>query len=137
MVVQLQDGQRIHYLAWAGGPARPVVLVHGLARTAWTWLPVGRRLAGAHPVVAPDLRGHGASDAPLQGYELESLALDVLTVVAGSGWGEAVEGPPVIVAGHGLGAMIAVGGLGRSISSPSAAAPPRCWRAAKRIWPGW
>ena len=108
MVVQLQDGQRIHYLAWAGGPGRPVVLVHGLARTAWTWLPVGRRLAGAHPVVAPDLRGHGASDAPLTGYELESLALDMLTVIAGAGWGEAVEGPPVVVAGHGLGAMIAV-----------------------------
>jgi len=108
MVVQLQGGERLHYLAWAGGPGHPFVLVHGLARTAWTWLPIGRRLAPGHPVIAPDLRGHGASDAPLQGYELESLALDVLTVVAGAGWGEAVEGPPVVVAGHGLGAMIAV-----------------------------
>lgn len=108
MVVQLQTGERIHYLSWAGGPGRPLVLVHGLGRTAWTWLPIGRRLAPAHPVVAPDLRGHGASDAPLQGYELESLALDVLTVVAGNGWGAAVEGPPVVVAGHGLGAMVAV-----------------------------
>ena len=86
----------------------PIVLVHGLTRTAWTWLPVGRRLALAHPVVAPDLRGHGASDAPLSGYGLESLSLDLLTVVAGKGWGEAVAGPPVIVAGHGLGAMLAV-----------------------------
>ncbi len=108
MVVQLQGGERIHYLAWDGGPGRPLVLVHGLARTAWTWLPIGRRLAPGLPVIAPDLRGHGASDAPLQGYELESLALDVLTVVAGAGWGEAVDGPPVVVAGHGLGAMIAV-----------------------------
>lgn len=108
MVVQLQGGERLHYLEWDGGPGRPVVLVHGLARTAWTWLPIGRRLAPGHPVVAPDLRGHGASDAPLQGYDLESLALDVLTVAAGAGWGEAVGGPPVVVAGHGLGAMIAV-----------------------------
>jgi pimeloyl-ACP methyl ester carboxylesterase len=108
MVVQLQTGERVHYLAWEGGPATPVVLVHGLGRTAWTWLPIGRRLSGAHPVVAPDLRGHGASDAPLTGYELESLALDVLTVVAGQGWGEAVNGPAVVVAGHGLGAMVAV-----------------------------
>ncbi|MEX1362697.1 MAG: alpha/beta hydrolase, partial [Nannocystaceae bacterium] len=45
---------------------------------------------------------------PLTGYELESLALDVLTVVAGEGWGEDVGGPPVVVAGHGLGAMVAV-----------------------------
>lgn len=111
MVVQLQSGERLHYLWWPGtkGAARPLVLIHGLTRTAWTWLPVGRRLAAAGlQVVAPDLRGHGASDAPLSGYELGSLALDVLTVAAGAGWGEAAAGPPVIVAGHGLGAMIAV-----------------------------
>ena len=42
------------------------------------------------------------------GYELESLASDVLTVMAGCGWGEAVAGPPAVVAGHGLGAMVAV-----------------------------
>ena len=112
MVVQLQSGERLHYLEWNGPPTTPptapIVLVHGLGRTAWTWLPVARRLAGDHPLVAPDLRGHGASDAPLTGYELESMALDLLTVVAGAGWGEAVEGPPVVVAGHGLGAMLAV-----------------------------
>ena len=113
MVVQLQTGERIHYLEWSPAeatgaePRVPVVLVHGLARTAWSWLPVARRLA-AHHVVAPDLRGHGASDAPRTGYELESLAGDVLTVMAGCGWGEAVEGPPAVVAGHGLGAMVAV-----------------------------
>ena len=115
MVVTLQTGERIHYLDWeAGQSGTPFVLVHGLTRTAWTWLPVARRLAARHPVVAPDLRGHGASDAlltrdaPLMGYELESLALDVLTVMAGKGWGEAVAGPPAVVAGHGLGAMVAV-----------------------------
>jgi pimeloyl-ACP methyl ester carboxylesterase len=108
MLVQLQSGERIHYLQWARGDGAPVVLVHGLTRTAWTWLPVARRLALQHPIIAPDLRGHGASDAPLKGYELESLALDVLTVAAGAGWGEAVAGPPFVVAGHGLGAMVAV-----------------------------
>lgn len=109
MVVTLQGGEHIHYLDWDGRqPGRPVVLVHGLARTAWSWLPVARRLADRHPVVAPDLRGHGASDAPREGYELERLALDVLTVMAGKGWGEAVAGPGAVVAGHGLGAMLAV-----------------------------
>jgi pimeloyl-ACP methyl ester carboxylesterase len=108
MVVQLQTGERIHYLDWGSGTGTPVVLIHGLKRTAWTWLSVARRIAEKHPAVAPDLRGHGASDAPLKGYELESLALDVLTVMAGRGWGEAADGPAAIVAGHGLGAMIAV-----------------------------
>jgi pimeloyl-ACP methyl ester carboxylesterase len=108
MIVQLQSGERIHYLDWDGGPGVPMVLIHGLTRTAWTWLPVARRLVATHPLVAPDLRGHGGSDAPLRGYELESLALDVLTVMAGRGWGEAAEGPAAILAGHGLGAMVAV-----------------------------
>jgi pimeloyl-ACP methyl ester carboxylesterase len=109
MVVTLQSGERIHYLHWGSGrTGRPIVLVHELGRTAWTWLPVARRLANAHTLVAPDLRGHGASDAPLAGYDLESLALDVLTVMAGAGWGEAVAGPAAVVAGHGLGAMVAV-----------------------------
>lgn len=109
MVVTIQSGERIHYLDWsARQEGRPVVLVHGLTRTAWSWLPVARCVAPRYPVVAPDLRGHGASDAPLSGYDLGSLALDVLTVMAGRGWGESVAGPPAVVAGHGLGAMVAV-----------------------------
>jgi pimeloyl-ACP methyl ester carboxylesterase len=108
MVVTLQTGERLHYLEWsAAREGRPIVLIHGLTRTAWSWLPVARRLAPRFAVVASDLRGHGASDAPLAGYGLESLALDVLTVMAGRGWGETVAGPPAIVAGHGLGAMVA------------------------------
>ena len=108
MMVPLQTGERLHYLEWDGdAEAMPIVLVHGATRTAWTWLPVARRLSATHPVVALDLRGHGASDAPREGYDLESLALDALTIVAANGWGEAVEGPPVVVAGHGFGAMVA------------------------------
>jgi pimeloyl-ACP methyl ester carboxylesterase len=108
MMVPLQTGERLHYLEWDGDPAAvPIVLVHGATRTAWTWLPVARRLSATHPVVAVDLRGHGTSDAPREGYDLESLALDVLTIVAAKGWGEAVDGPPVVVAGHGFGAMVA------------------------------
>jgi pimeloyl-ACP methyl ester carboxylesterase len=109
MLVRLQTGEQLHYLDWpAADSGAPIVLLHGLARTAWTWLPVARRLASDHPVVAPDLRGHGASDAPLHGYDLESMALDMLTVVAAKGWGAAAGGVPVVVVGHGLGAMIAV-----------------------------
>lgn len=109
MVVRLESGERIAYLAWDGSPVRrPIMLLHGLGRSSWSWLPVGRRLAGRHAVAAPDLRGHGASDAPREGYDLPSLALDALTVVAGQGWGAAVGGPTVVLAGHGLGAMVAV-----------------------------
>ena len=89
-------------------PARPpLVLVHGIAQTAWIWAPVARRLCGSTRVVAIDLRGHGLSDQPRTGYEMPSLAYDLLTVVSANGWGADVGGPPVVLAGHGAGAMVA------------------------------
>ena len=42
------------------GDGRPVLLVHGLSSNARLWDAVARHLDG-HPVVAVDLRGHGAS----------------------------------------------------------------------------
>lgn len=109
----LDTGDRIHYLDW-GGPEQPqsapapLLLIHGLAQTAWSWAPVARRLRGLTRVLAMDLRGHGLSDSPRSGYELDSQAYDALTVLVANGWGRDAAGPPAVVAGHGLGAMIAV-----------------------------
>jgi pimeloyl-ACP methyl ester carboxylesterase len=107
MVVSMDTGERIAYLDWGGPEATPCILVHGLGRTAWSWAPVARRLRLATRAAAVDLRGHGASDAPREGYGLESLATDVLTVASANGWGADVAGPRVVLAGHGLGAMVA------------------------------
>jgi pimeloyl-ACP methyl ester carboxylesterase len=107
LVVRTDVGHQIHYLDW-GGHGRPgIVLVHGLAGTAWDWAPVARRLADATRVIAVDLRGHGLSDAPRSGYDLESLAFDTLTVLVANGWGIDADGPPAVVAGHGFGAQVA------------------------------
>ena len=57
--------QHITYLesgADSGGPV--IVLLHGLAGSSLTWLPV-MSLLGAHAhVIAPDLLGHGLSANP-------------------------------------------------------------------------
>ena len=107
-VVAVDTGERIHYLDW--GRPRPdapaLLLVHGLGQTGWIWAPLARRLAGLAHVLAPDLRGHGLSEAPRQGYDLESLAYDMLTVLVGSGYGDQAA-RRVVVAGHGFGAMVA------------------------------
>ena len=118
LVVTTDTGDRIHYLDWepAGTdpesrrqPALPpILLIHGLAATAWSWTPVARRVRGSTRVLAMDLRGHGLSDSPRSGYELESLAYDALTVLAANGYGMEVGGAPAVIAGHGLGAMVAV-----------------------------
>jgi pimeloyl-ACP methyl ester carboxylesterase len=113
LVVTLDTGDRLHYLDW-GPPAGtavadslPVLLVHGIGQTAWAWAPICRRLAEAAHLLAPDLRGHGLSDSPRTGYELDSLAFDVLTVLSAAGYGDDVGGRPAVLVGHGLGAMVA------------------------------
>jgi pimeloyl-ACP methyl ester carboxylesterase len=108
-VVQVVSGDRIHFLDWGGpaGEGRPgVLLIHGLSNTAWSWTPVARRLRGARRVVAMDLRGHGLSDAPTEGYDPETLAADALAVAEGSGL-LADAGDPIVLGGHGFGAIVA------------------------------
>ncbi len=120
--VTADDGARIHFLDW-GGPAagdRPVttlVALHGLGQTAWLWSPVARRnggLAGALQVVAPDLRGHGLSDAPTEdgAYDLEILAADAIAVAEGAASGPLGDAR-LILAGHGFGAIVAAAAAAR------------------------
>jgi pimeloyl-ACP methyl ester carboxylesterase len=46
------------------GSGEPLLLVHGLAGTRRTWRQVIGSLAATHTVIAPDLPGHGESEAP-------------------------------------------------------------------------
>jgi pimeloyl-ACP methyl ester carboxylesterase len=81
--------------------AAPFVLVHGLASNARLWDGVAEHLhAVGHTVVAIDQRGHGRSDAPESGYELDTAVADLLAVIgalglerpvlAGQSWGGTV-----------------------------------------------
>jgi len=78
--------------------AAPFVLVHGLASNARLWDGVAEHLhAAGHTVVVIDQRGHGLSDAPDIGYDLDTAVADVLSlmstlelerpVLAGQSWG--------------------------------------------------
>src|SRR5919199_1176563 len=61
-----------------GGDARPFLLVHGLASNARVWDGVARILAAhGHRVAAVDLRGHGLSEAPDDGYDTDTAADDL------------------------------------------------------------
>ena len=112
MVVS-DSGDRIHFLDWGGDMGPGVVLVHGLAASAWTWIAVARRLAAAgRRTIAMDLRGHGLSDAPTAtgAYALDELSGDVAAVAEGSG---ALEDGSVVLVGHGFGAEVAAAAAAR------------------------
>jgi pimeloyl-ACP methyl ester carboxylesterase len=60
--------------------------------------------------VTADLRGHGLSDAPMDGYDLATLAADAVAVAEGSGLR---SGGPAVLAGHGFGALVAAAAAAR------------------------
>lgn len=85
--VEVAPGVALHVLRWPGqAGAVPFLLVHGLASNALLWVGVAQELsARGHDVAAVDLRGHGRSDAPEDGYGLATAAADLVAVVAGLG----------------------------------------------------
>ena len=93
------NGVRLHYLIAGDGP--PVLLLHGFAQTREMWRPFMTVLAKTHRVVAPDLRGFGASDKPEDGYDKKTLAVDMHALA------EALGMPRVAVVGHDIGLMVA------------------------------
>jgi pimeloyl-ACP methyl ester carboxylesterase len=96
------DGVTLHARDWGGG-GRPVVLLHGLASNARIWDGVAPRLAGAGlRVAALDLRGHGDSDQPGDGYGFETVARDLEAALAALGLARPV------LAGHSWGADVAL-----------------------------
>ena len=112
MVVS-DSGDRIHFLDWGGAVGPGVVLVHGLAASAWAWTPVARRLAAAGaddrdgpPRPRPVRRADG--DRGLR--RSASWADDVVAVAEGSG---ALDDGSVVLVGHGFGAIVAAAAAAR------------------------
>lgn len=74
-------GVRTHVALAGPDDAPPVLLVHGWPQSWWAWRHVIPALSDRFRVIAPDLRGHGWSDAPAGGYDKEQLASDVLALL--------------------------------------------------------
>jgi pimeloyl-ACP methyl ester carboxylesterase len=92
---------RLHFLDWGGDRDPAILLVPGLLSPASVWAPVARRVAAERRTVVADLRGHGLSDSPQDGYDVVSLAADVVSVADGAGLDR------VVLAGHGFGGCVA------------------------------
>ena len=74
-----------------GGSGSPLLLVHGYPQSHVMWHKVAPRLAQRFTVVAPDLRGYGASgkpptDAEHLPYSKRAMALDLVEVMTALGF---------------------------------------------------
>ena len=94
------NGIRLHVVQQGDGPL--VVLLHGFPEFWWSWRHQITGLAAAgYRVVAPDLRGYGASDKPPRGYDAPTLAADIAGLV------RAMGEPTATIVGHDWGAHLA------------------------------
>jgi long-chain acyl-CoA synthetase len=85
------------------GVERTVMFVHGYAGCAETWEYQINHFVHEYRVVAPDLRGHGQSDAPFTEYTMSELVDDLNTIT------ELLDFPEkFILVGHSFGGSICV-----------------------------
>jgi pimeloyl-ACP methyl ester carboxylesterase len=97
------NGVRLHVRRVVEPEAPPVLLLHGLGVGGSIWQAFARRLMLHLAAVAPDLRGHGHSDAPATGYAPPDYAADLAAMI------DDLKLPtPLPVIGHSLGALVAL-----------------------------
>ncbi len=78
--IEAADGTRLFYRDWGRG--KPVLFVHSWAINSDMWQYQMVELAGRScRCIAYDRRGHGRSDDPGQGYDFDTLADDLATVI--------------------------------------------------------
>lgn len=101
--VDVGAGVALEADVWDGGAGVPFLLAHGLASNRRLWDGTAARLHELdHPVVTVDLRGHGRSDKPDDGYDFATMGDDLVAVL------DAVGFPMAVLAGQSTGGNIVV-----------------------------
>ena len=103
--VVLDEGERVRVVEAGPADGAPVVLLHGWGCSAFFWRHLVPPLANeGWRVVAPDLRGHGLSDRPLDpvAYSRPAMTAHVRALLAALGIARA----PIVA--HSMGGAIAV-----------------------------
>jgi pimeloyl-ACP methyl ester carboxylesterase len=76
------NGLQIHYLEWGTAGKQPLILLHGVARTAHTFDHVAPHFTGHYHVIAVDMRGHGDSAWHAQSaYTVEDYTSDIEALI--------------------------------------------------------
>jgi len=95
--IETRDGQRLFYVDKGAG--QPVLFVHGWTLSSAIWNAQTDWLAAQSlRAIAYDRRGHGQSSKPASGYDYETLANDLATVL------DKLDLRDVVLVGHSMGA---------------------------------
>lgn len=104
--ISVKDGTEIYFKDW--GTGRPIVFSHGWPLNADAWdaqmLFLGER---GYRVIAHDRRGHGRSDQPWNGNDMDTYADDLATLIQG------LDLRDVVLVGHSTGGGEVARYLGR------------------------
>lgn len=90
----------MHYDVQGSGP--PLLLVHGLGSSHKDWFAQKDFFKQTHTVIAPDLRGHGATEKPPGPYSIPQMADDLATLL------RQLDLSPAHVVGLSMGGMISL-----------------------------
>lgn len=82
------------------GRGQPILFVHGFPLSRAIWQPQIEVLSKNFRVIAPDLRGHGESEAPAGVYIMNTFADDLNALL------EERQCGPVVLTGHSMGGYI-------------------------------
>jgi long-chain acyl-CoA synthetase len=88
---------------WPEGAEKTIMFIHGYAGCAETWEYQINHFARGFRVVAPDLRGHGQSDAPFTEYTMPELVDDINAIAE-----RLVLPEKFVLVGHSFGGSICV-----------------------------
>ncbi|MFC1705942.1 alpha/beta fold hydrolase [Planctomycetota bacterium] len=129
-------GVELSALRWRGD-GEPILLVHGVAGSAWMWARLATVLRRDRPfdLAALDLRGHGESGLHQGSFTFEQAASDLVSVLDSLGWDRAH------VVAHSFGGKVALCAAADAadrfrslvLADP---APPRGLNAILRAFPG-
>jgi pimeloyl-ACP methyl ester carboxylesterase len=123
----IANGVKLHFYR-TGGSKPPMVLLHGVTDDGLCWTHIADGLAHDYDVIMVDMRGHGKSEAPEEGYTLTVMAGEIAALIK-----ELSLEKPVIM-GHSMGAITTLTLAGLYPDVPRAIVledPPPFWMIKK------
>jgi pimeloyl-ACP methyl ester carboxylesterase len=95
------NGITLHYYRTGNGSQPSMVLAHGYTDNGLCWMDTALAMEKRYDVIMYDLRGHGLSEAPATGYDINDNVSDIVGLI------KALKLQHPVIIGHSLGGSIA------------------------------